>query len=206
MTFLRAISVALLLCFPLIARAYEPCGELHGLNQYGPYDYRTATEAQKTLVETYHFTAQVETLQSGQSGALGQDIDYTLRALPNHPRALLAMMKLSAKLKTEQPFGAKWKVECYFERALRFTPDDSTVHMLYGIYLLKRGDKEKAVHELETARNASEDPNVRYNLGLAYFELGQYDRALEEAKKAYAMGFPLPGLRDKLKRAGKWQD
>jgi tetratricopeptide (TPR) repeat protein len=50
-----------------------------------------------------------------------------------------------------------------------------------------------------------DDLNVHYNLGLAYFELKDYDQALEHAKRAYALGHPLPGLRDKLKRAGKWE-
>jgi hypothetical protein len=34
----------------------------------------------------------------------------------------------------------------------------------------------------------------------------QFDKSLESAHRAYALGFPLPGLREKLKRAGKWQE
>jgi hypothetical protein len=36
--------------------------------------------------------------------------------------------------------------------------------------------------------------------------LGQFDKSLECAHIAYGSGFPLPGLRDKLKRAGKWKE
>lgn len=34
----------------------------------------------------------------------------------------------------------------------------------------------------------------------------QFEKSLESAQRAYALGFPLPGLRDKLKRADKWQE
>ena len=60
------------------------CGDLQ--NAYGPYDYRTATEFQKHLVEGAHFTPEVESLKGARGSAtVGGDIDYTLRAFPNHP-------------------------------------------------------------------------------------------------------------------------
>ena len=34
----------------------------------------------------------------------------------------------------------------------------------------------------------------------------QYDKALASAHRAYGAGFPLPGLKNKLKRAGKWRE
>ena len=60
---------------------------------------------------------------------------------------------------------------------------------------------------MEEARRLSGDsPNVNYEkLGLAYFELKDYDKALEAAQKAYGAGFELPGLRNKLQEAGVWK-
>jgi len=43
-------------------------------------------------------------------------------------------------------------------------------------------------------------------MGLIYFDLKDYDKALSFAHRAYGSGFPLPGLRDKLKKVGKWQE
>src|ERR1700682_1722293 len=43
-------------------------------------------------------------------------------------------------------------------------------------------------------------------LGLAYFDLRDYDNALDRARSAYRLGFPLPGLRNKLQEVGKWQN
>jgi hypothetical protein len=37
-------------------------------------------------------------------------------------------------------------------------------------------------------------------------DFGEPDRALEHAHRAYALGYPLPGLRNRLKRAGAWRE
>jgi tetratricopeptide (TPR) repeat protein len=79
--------------------------------------------------------------------------------------------------------------------------------MVYGIHLMRRGARDQAIKQLEAAyEKVGDDPNLNYNLGLAYFDAGQYDRALEQAKKAASLGFPLDGLKNKLKKAGRWQD
>ncbi len=176
-------------------------------NATGPFDYRTATAEIKHLVEKAHFTRRVESLIGGQSGALAPDIDYTLRVFPNHPRALLSMSRLARLHKSATPPGMRYSVECWFQRAIQFQPNDPQVRLVYGIELLKDGKREGAVEQLNVAeRLAGKDPNIQYNLGLAYFDLGDYDKSLAYARTAYGLGFPLPGLRDKLKRAGKWQD
>jgi tetratricopeptide (TPR) repeat protein len=182
------------------------CGEL--ANAFGPFDYRSASEEDRRLVNGAHFTEQVETLKSGKTTNWpGGDIDYTLRAFPNHPRALLAMMNLSFKEKRLKPNSAHWPVECYFDRAERFRGDDAYVKLLFGIYLLKVGRNQEAITKLEAAEKLqSDDPNLYYNLGLAYFDLKNYDKALHYAHEAYALHFPLPGLREKLKRVGAWKD
>lgn len=180
------------------------CGDLS--NSFGPFDYRTADPKDRHLVEGTHFTASVETLQRGSAGYLGGDIDYTLRAFPNHVRALVAMEKLGRK-EGERPFGARWPVACYFDRAIRFAPDDGAVRVAYAIYLSNRGASREALVQLEIARGlVGGDASVYYNMGLVYFDLKQYDEALEYAHRAYALGFPLPGLRNMLVKAGRWRD
>jgi tetratricopeptide (TPR) repeat protein len=72
---------------------------------------------------------------------------------------------------------------------------------------MKRGKSRDAVEQLEAAQaQVGNDSNVYYNLGLVYFDLKDYEKALESAHKAYAGGFPLPGLRNKLERAGVWRE
>lgn len=60
---------------------------------YGPFDYTSPTDRKHLgIVEHYHFTSDVEHLRKGASGSIALDLDYTLRAFPNHHRALNAMM------------------------------------------------------------------------------------------------------------------
>lgn len=81
------------------------------------------------------------------------------------------------------------------------------VKALYGIFLLKKGKSSEGVKKLDEALAlGGDDPNIHYNLGLAYFDLKDFDKALASAHKAYQLGFQLPGLRSKLEKAGKWKD
>lgn len=176
-------------------------------NSMGPLDYRVASREVIKMVEDYHFTARVESLAGGQSGAIGPDLAYTLRVFPNHARALLALSKLARIQKTSIPAGALYTVDCWFQRAILFQPEDSQVRLVYGIELLRDGKREASVEQLSIAEKlAPNDVNVQYNLGLAYFDLADYDKSLAYAQNAYRLGFPLAGLRDKLQRAGKWRD
>jgi tetratricopeptide (TPR) repeat protein len=159
-------------------------------------------------VEDYHFNADVELLRRGMTDTnIAHDIDYTLRVFPNHVRALWAMARLAARDKAEQPRGAKYTIDCYFDRAIRFRPDDAQVRMVYGLHLAGARNKAGAVAQLEKAIELGEgDATIHYNAGLAFFDLQEFDRAVSQARKAYRLGFPLPGLRDKLKRIGRWEE
>lgn len=192
---------------PGLAQAQNLIGCPVMTHGYGPFDYRTATQEQKNLVEGAHFLPMVENLVRGHRGYLGGDIDYTLRAFPNHPRALMSMMRLFERNKMVIPQGAKAPLRCYFEQAIEFRSDDPIPYTLYGIHLLKIGDTVKAKENLEMAASLDDtNPNTNYNLGLAYLQLKQYDRALTFAHKAYGAGFPLPGLKNALVREGKWRE
>ncbi|MRX06428.1 tetratricopeptide repeat protein [Pseudoduganella sp. FT25W] len=160
-----------------------------------------------SVVENYHFTPNVERLVRGASGSLGADIGYTLEHFPNHHRALAAMSRLALRDRNRKPPGAHYTVECYFERALRYRPQDARVHSLYGSYLLAIGQTDAALEKLEeSARLEPANATAHYNLGLLYVKKKDYDKARASAQKAYAMGFPLPGLKNKLAAAGEWRE
>jgi tetratricopeptide (TPR) repeat protein len=159
------------------------------------------------IVEQFHFTPNVESLTSGATGAIGADISYTLEHFPNHHRALAAMAKLAIRDKNRKPKGARYVVECYFDRALRYRPNDARVHSLFGSYLLALGQADAALEQLEqSAVLEPENPTSHYNLGLLYVKKKDYDKARASAEKAYSMGFPLPGLKNKLIEAKQWRE
>jgi tetratricopeptide (TPR) repeat protein len=158
-------------------------------------------------VEGAHFTSQVEDLVRGDSGYLGTDIAYTLEHFPNHPRALSAMAQLALRQKSTRAKGARYSVSCYFDRAMRFRPADARVRSLLGAYLLALKQDDAALVQFEASvRLAPGDAVAHYNLGLLYERRKDYPKAREAAHAAYGMDFPLPGLKNKLKAAGQWQD
>lgn len=182
------------------------CGELS--NAYGPYDFRkgrTDFAANLALVEHAHFNQEVEHGLRGISSTLGGDLDYTLRAFPNHPRALSTMDRAALRDRTFVVRGAPRPAECYFNRALRFAPDDPAVYAVYGNYVAVRGRNEEALKLYAHAVILDpENPTLNYNLGLQYFKAKNFTLANKYAQKAYAAGFPLPGLKNMLTQAGKW--
>ncbi|WP_162144283.1 tetratricopeptide repeat protein [Methylocaldum szegediense] len=176
---------------------------------YGPFDYTSPTDRKHLgIVEHYHFTSDVEHLRKGASGSIALDLDYTLRAFPNHHRALNAMMTFQLQKHIyNQRHSDIPPPECYFQRAINFAPNDVNVYILYGIYLHKRGLKEHALAQYQKALKIKpQDPELNYNIGLLLVELKRPDEALSHAKIAYQNGYPLPGLKTKLKHLGKWTD
>jgi Flp pilus assembly protein TadD len=180
------------------------CGTLE--NAIGPFDFRDPRNAGTLAdVEGHHFNSDVEQLIRGQSAVLPiGDLDYLLRAFPNHPRGLYAVGRYA--LSGGNLLGYR-TAECYFDRALRFTPNDGMVHMIKGIYFMKAKRPSDAREPLTTATRLMPDSSEAiYNLGLLHFELKEYDAARECAVKAYALGYPLPGLRRRLEKLGLWED
>ena len=205
-------------CFPAFAQvSAQFCGPIE--NGFGPFDYRPERDppTQGTgdhitklgLVEGAHFTKEVELLIRGHRSGddPGGDLDYTLRAFPNHHRALLSVMRYGEKKKSAKPAGLRFDVECYFERALRFTSDDAIVRMIYSTYLSKNNRQAEAIAQLEQATAlAGKNGFTHYNIGLVYFDMKLYDKGLAQAHRALALGFERENLRDLLKKANKWQE
>lgn len=175
---------------------------------YGPYDYtqRGYLISELNLVESAHFKPGVEMLKEGtsQKSALYSDLDYTLRAFPNHHRALNTLIRF---LITNVDYRSTQlsPPECYFLRALNFSPKDSMTHMLYGIFLQRSKKYELALQAYKTSEMYNEsNTQLQYNLGLLYFDMKDYKEAKNYATKVYEKNFPFQGLKNKLKRADAW--
>jgi len=173
---------------------------------YGPWDYTNAEHRREKMpiVTNAHFTKDVEMLIKGNRGPLAMDIDYTLRAFPNHHRALYAMMRY--QLRTPRPAGAKYApAECYLQRAMAFQPHDYRVMQLYANYLIKKDQPEMALSVYKKALAVDGVPaHINYSLGLLYMELKKYDLAAEQAKIAYGAGIRKTKLARELKAVNRW--
>lgn len=205
---MKRIGLLCSILFWSFAAGAQHCEPVPAVNAdgWGPYDYRDQNRKKELAnVEGHHLNSDVESLKRGQSGTIGADLTYTLYRFPNHHRALLAYMRLGEKVKSDIPSDSRFSVSCAFARAVQYAPNDGAVRMLNGVYLLKQKKVEEAISELKIADQL--EPNnaqLHYNMGLAYVQIKNYPDARTHAKKAYDLGFPLPGLRQMLQRAGQW--
>jgi len=199
---LRACYLSLaLLAVPGAAHAL--CGgSLSDNNFRRPIDVNDPADKHEIyLVEKFHFTPEVAALIRGSTAKLPGDIHYTLRHIPNHYGALDSMARY--QLKNPAQSSEYFTADCYFERALAFRPKDGRLYMLYGMYLHRAKRYDQAVAMYAHAEELGFDnPELYYNRGLLEFQRDNLDEAAAYAAKAYAGGYPLPGLRDKLAKAG----
>jgi hypothetical protein len=206
-TALIQISAACLLAAGAANAQYgaSACGGL--ANAYGPYDYRVERTGKLPIVDGAHFTPQVEFLIKGDRGPLGADLDYTLRASPNHHRALASVANWGVRTKGAQPPTLPRPVECYFDRAFRFQPDDTVPRLLFANYLNRLQRFAEAKTSLQVLSNRDDLQGItHFNIGMLLLDAGAPEEALRHAHLALSKGWPRSELADRLRAVGKWQE
>lgn len=198
---LRALPLVLALLWS--SGSHALCGgPLDDNNFRRPIDVNSVEDNDKIfLVERAHFTPSVEALIKGSTSRLPGDIHYTLRHIPNHYRALSSMATYQLRHRVQS--DRYWTMDCYFERAFAFRPKDTRLHLLYGTYLHRAKRAAEAKQQYEQAEALGLDSvELYYNRGLLEYEMGNLDESARYATRAYAGGYPLPALRNKLRKAG----
>lgn len=185
--------------------APHPCGLIY-TGHVGPYDYRTQRDKLR-IVEEFHFTPKMEAGIRGVNTTVAGEVNYTLKASPNHHRALVTMMKVVERARQDNLPGMEWPLECYFDRAIRFAHDDPVVRMLYAKFLNQRNRKPEAEKQLLLASQfAPDNAFTQYNVGLVALEIGNHELALKQAHTARAMGFTRMELENGLRAVNRWKD
>jgi tetratricopeptide (TPR) repeat protein len=188
-------------------------------NQFGPYSFYDKknhlngvdgrrTESNITIVTNYHFTPPVKALKKGQTGyELYSDLDYTLRALPNHPEALDTVSRFEIKRNKLKSYAKKqsampYSADCYFQRAIKvFGNNQAQTWMLWGLHQYRLKKYNKAIEYYKKAQNLKlTGAELDYYMGLSYFKLKDYENAQHYADAAYEKGYALPGLKYMLKK------
>ena len=152
-------------------------------------------------VESYHLAPAHAKYRARQYQSGHSEVMFMLNYFPNHPQALMLLVD----------YCEVWKsplcdVQQAIENAIAVNPTAPTTYVIQGIYLYRTKMFPASIAALEKALKL--DPNSvngHYNLGLAYFETKQYDLANAHAQRADQLGAAVPGLRDKLMRAGQWK-
>jgi tetratricopeptide (TPR) repeat protein len=211
------ISTTFFLCFSVILAINShtsvatdlscpnPSGQTNGgpSSQFGPYDYRDSANRAGPLhlVEMWHFNTDVATLTQGLSSSVAGDLSYTLRAFPNHHRALQSLADMGLRDKKLHISGLAFTIPCFFIRAKSFAPTDGMVNAVYSYYLANMNQNDLALTEAEQAiKNASNNARVYYEVGLTYYYLGDYNKAHEYSNLAKKLGSTAVGLDTLLSR------
>ena len=179
------------------------CRPLAALESNQLIDYNDPAMAPRLkIVEDYHFNSDVRALRKGQSSSIAADLDFVLRAVPNHYDALALMGRYQVMNGPPRSGdGGAENAECYFQRAIEFRPSDARLHLVYGVYLHQAKRLEEAEREYTQAESlGGGDAELYYNMGLLMVDRGNIARAKEYAAKAYGLGYPLPGLKNKIQK------
>jgi len=195
------------------------CERIDARQGYGPYDYRNRhgkTRENLGIVEEFHFGSKQQraVLQGSTATFVWKDLDYTLRAFPNHAKALYLLGLYSYQMSRENPkfFQSLERrpdyspAQCYFRRAMRFAPDDPNIWNTLGRLQTMQGSHAEAVKSFgKVVELAPRSAAAHYNLGLAYYAAGRYDESLAAAQKAYALGYRGQDLKRRLAAKGHWE-
>jgi tetratricopeptide (TPR) repeat protein len=188
---------AILVCFLNFATAHA---QQRSHDFYAP---RTGSELEFFRnVEGYHLEPGRQKMLKGSYEYAAADLVFILGVYPNHPRALDLMSQVCQRWKN----SARCDADDWFEKAVAVNPNIATTYVVLGLHYHRNGKLTEAIRSYKKAVELEpRSLNAYYNLGLAYVDQRQFTLANDAAQHAYALGAPLPGLRDKVKAAGAWQ-
>ena len=192
----RSLLVSALVGVSSLAYAQE---QVNGFDYYAPRTTNADITRLKN-VEQYHIGPGQEKMAKRQWNYAQQDFEFILRYYPNHPQALSLMSALCQKWGDRRCNADDW-----FEKATKLNPNAAPTFLLHGMHLHRKQQLPDAVKAYQRAVElAPNSVDAHYNLGLALVELKQYDLANQHAQRSYQLGAYLPGLRNKLQQAGRW--
>ena len=100
--------------------------------------------------------------------------------------------------------GELGQAESYFSRAIAVNPKYPAGYLGLFQFYRDRGQDRKALQILEQADEAmaGQSGEIKYFLGIVSLDLGNKQAALDYAREAYALGYQLPALKNRLAKAG----
>lgn len=132
------------------------------------------------------------------------EVLFTYQAMDKkHPIATSVMITLAQVCQAAEDYGC---AEDTLEQAIQLHPSAAAPYSALSVMYRDRKQFDTAEQVLIRGDEATEgkSPEINYNLGLLLVEMKDYDGAVERAKRAYQLGYPLPGLKNKLVRLAKW--
>lgn len=145
-------------------------------------------------------------MKAFQLTSANEEAVYTLvRLPPDSPIISAVHVTLGSICQEQEDFNCARE---NFEKAISISPTDPSPYSALALLQRKMMDLSLARDTLVRGNKAVDDksPEIHYNLGLISLELKEVDNALMYAQKAYRAGYPLLGLKNKLKKLGRWAE
>jgi tetratricopeptide (TPR) repeat protein len=163
----------------------------------------------------HHYCAAVHVFSRAQKQKSPQMVEHDFRRVSTETTYALARSSQSHPLYSTMltlrgraffELGQMGRAEDDFRLAVRLHPDDPNAYAAWGLLLRRSGDRAEARSVLERGIEGTKGgtAELHYLLGIILTELKDYEPALEHAKLAYQMGYPLLGLKHKLQKSGHW--
>jgi tetratricopeptide (TPR) repeat protein len=199
---LHGFKAGVLLMLAFVAQVLSPTafGQERNLDFYAPRN----PEQKRTLtnVEQFHMAPARVGISNKQYGSALADLEFVLDYFSNHPQALVALSELCQAWRSPQ---CDRTAALRFQTAIERNPEVAQSHVVQALHFHRNAKVEEAVKSYKRAIELAPDSlNAHYNIGLAYFDLKQYDLANLHAQKSYALGVTLTALRTRLEKVGKW--
>ena len=155
---------------------YEPSQMLApGYKNYFLKDSHRPTRQQIYNVNKHHLKKALRHLASNKPARAIPELNFTLRYVPNHPKAL-QLMGMVGKLTNQTKMA-----EQYFAQAVRVFPQYALTHAQYGKFLVDIGRFDEGIEELKMAESIQPDLKTVF---LWLSEAYQKNGDVEEAKMA----------------------
>jgi len=193
-----------------------------GANAYGDYYPDSEIAAwrdrigEKTFITLHHYCAAMLYLRRLK---LERRPDYRSVLLSNvvadgeftydrtDPKSIVYPAVASVMAQARYVNGETDEAISILQRAINEQPDRFEPYGTLAEIYREEHKLDKAIEVMNQANAATggQSAEVQYNLGLINLEAGHVDAAVDNAKHAYELGYPLPGLRNKLEKLGRWQ-
>ncbi len=107
-----------------------------------------------------------------------------------------------------EAMGKPEEAEEVLQRGIKAQPKRPEAYVMLALLDRKQHKLAQSRDVLQQADEATAGTSseIQYNLGLINLELGDGAAAHANALKAYGHGYPLPGLKNLLRKAGRWND
>ena len=153
------------------------------------------------LTERGRFERNASTRDHLLQGAIGESNYCLNRTSRNNP--MFAEIATHIGL-VHRMLSEREKAERMFDLAIATHPEFPGAYQGNAMLLRDQSRYADARDKLLAGDKATngQSPELKYFLGLVLFDMKDFEGAKENARLAYELGYPLPGLRDKLARAG----